>query len=106
MLYYSKVLVYNNPMANHNLLTVGNTAAVKLTPNGVHSGMDITLQNVSASGYIYLGTEGVTAENYGYRLQPNHSFSVELSGTDSLYAIASAPNTQLAILKTSLESGS
>lgn len=90
-------------MAQHSLVILSNSEATRLTPNGVHSGMDITLQNVSSSGYIYLGGEGVSSSNYGYRLLPNHAFSIELIGPESLYAIASAPNTQLAVLKSGLE---
>lgn len=93
-------------MASHELTTLSSTSATRLTPNGVHSGMDITLQNVNASGYIYIGADGVTATDYGYRIMPNHAISVELNGMDSLYAISSAPSMKLAILKTSLEAGS
>jgi hypothetical protein len=92
-------------MANHNIYTVGTESSVRITPNGIHSGMDITIQNVSSSGYIYIGGEGVASTSYGYRLMPNHAFSVELSGTDDLYLIASAPGTQAAVLSVSLEHG-
>jgi hypothetical protein len=92
-------------MTQHSIKTISNTQSVKLTPIKVHSGMDITLQNVSSSGYIYIGDEGVTESNYGYRIQPNHAISFELPGKNSLYAIASAPNMKLAIIQISLEVG-
>lgn len=90
-------------MTIHEIFTLNNTAEQRLTPVGVHSGIDITLQNVSSSGYIYIGGEGVSSTNYGFRIQPNHSFSVELPGNDALFAIASAPNTDLAVIKFGLE---
>ena len=89
-------------MTQHVLQSVG-TTAVRLTPNGSHSGMDITLQNVNASGYIYIGGEGVTTTSYGFRILPNHSISFELSGEDALYAIAES-TLNLAIIKIALES--
>lgn len=89
----------------HSLVTLNNTEAQRLTPNGKHSGMDITLQNVNVSGYIYVGGEGVTAENYGFRIMPNHAFSLELHGNDAVYVISSAPDMKLAVLKAMLESG-
>jgi len=67
--------------------------------------MDITIQNVDASAYVYLGGEGVTASDYGYRLNPGSAWSVELPGLDALYAITDTDNSQVAVLKTSLESG-
>lgn len=92
-------------MAIHNLKTVG-TSAVRLTPIGAHSGMDITLQNVNASGYIYIGAdENVTSTSYGFRILPNHSISFELPSHDALYAVASDPNLKLAIIQTGLEAG-
>lgn len=90
---------------DHSLLTLSNTTATKLTPNGKHSGMDITLQNVNDSGYIYIGGEGVTSTNYGFRIMPNHSFSIELNGNDAIYAIASSNGLSLAVLKARLEAG-
>lgn len=87
----------------HNLYTLNSVSATRLTPPGMHSGMDITLQNVNADGYIYIGGEGVTALNYGYRLSPNNAIAWELPEKDALYAIASADSLKLAVLKTSLE---
>lgn len=90
----------------HQLLTLDNITAVRLTPNGTHSGFDITLQNVNVSGYIYIGGEGVSSTSYGFRIMPNHAFSIELNGKDALYAIATAPDMKLAVLKARLEAGS
>ncbi len=93
-------------MTYHSLKTLSNTSATLLSPNGVHSGTDITIQNVNVSGYIYIGGPSVTAEDYGYRLLPNHAISVELGGQSSIYAVSSAPGMKAAVLNTHLESGS
>lgn len=95
-------------MATHSLLTIGNTTPVRLTPNGLtHSGMDITIQNVNVSGYIYVGAdETVSSTNYGYRLSSGgHAWSVELSGRDHVYIIASDSNMKAAVFKSELEAG-
>ena len=90
-------------MTQHILHTLSSSSATRLTPNGIHSGMDFTIQNVNVSGYIYVGGEGVTSENYGYRILPNHAISFELPPQDSLFAIASAEGLKAAVIKTSLE---
>lgn len=90
-------------MTQHTLTALSNTTATLLTPFGSHSGLDITLQNVNASGYIYVGGEGVTSSNYGFRILPNHSISFELPGYDSLYAIASTTSMSVAVLSIGLE---
>lgn len=92
---------------DHSLTVLSNVTPTRLTPNGTHSGMDITLQNVNSEGYIYLGgSDDLSSSNYGFRIMPNHSFSVELNGKDAMYAIASTNGLSLAVLKTKLESGS
>jgi hypothetical protein len=93
-------------MAKHSLVNLSNTTETRLTPTGTHSGIDFTIQNVNSAGYIYIGGEGVSAQSYGYRILPNHAISVELNGSESLYAIASATNMKAATLNTRLETGS
>ena len=90
----------------HSLTTLSTSAATLLTPNGTHSGYDFTMQNVNDAGYIYIGGEGVTSTSYGYRILPNHALSIEITGRDALYAIASASGMKIAILQTNLETGS
>ena len=92
-------------MSTHNIYTLSSTVATRLTENGVHSGKDLTLQNVSASGAIYIGAEGVTVLSYGYRLLPGHAISFELSGMDTLYAVGESNGMTLASLSMNLETG-
>jgi len=91
-------------MTTHSNPYLSTTEATRLTPNGVHSGMDITIQNLSETAYVYIGGEGVNQEDFGYRIAPGTAWSIELPSADALYAIADEP-TYIAILKTSLESG-
>jgi hypothetical protein len=93
-------------MAQHELYVLSNVTGTRLTPLGSHSGMDITLQNVNNSGFIYIGGEGVTSLSYGYRIPSGHAWSVELNGQDSLFAIAETDGMSLAKLAVSLEGGS
>jgi hypothetical protein len=92
-------------MTTHSLITLSSSAATLLTPNGVHSGMDVTIQNIHASAYVYIGGEGVTSSSYGYRLSPGSAISFELPGTDALYAITNTNSSQVAVIKTNLEAG-
>jgi hypothetical protein len=92
-------------MTIHALTTLSSASATKLTPNGIHSGMDITIQNVHESAYVYIGAVDVTASDYGYRLAPGAAWSIELPGRNSLYAITDTNNSKIAVLKTSLELG-
>ncbi len=92
-------------MTVHALTTLSDSIAVRLSPVGIHSGVDITLQNVNATAYVYVGNENVTTSNYGFRIMPNHSISWELSGSDSLYAVSNINGSSVAVIQTSLEAG-
>lgn len=92
-------------MTLHSLVSLGSSNSTRLTPNGIHSGMDITIQNISDTAYVYVGGEGVTSANYGFRISPGAAISFELPGNDALYAISDTNNSQVAVLKTNLESG-
>ena len=87
----------------HSIVTLSNTSATRLTPLGAHGGLDFTIQNVNETGYIYIGSEGVTSSNYGFRISPNHSISFELASPDFLYAISSIDAMIAATLQTNLE---
>jgi hypothetical protein len=93
-------------MTQHALTTLSNVTATRLTPNGIHSGMDITVQNVNDTAYVYLGGEDVSTSNYGYRIAPNNAWSIELPGMDALYAISDVNLSYAAVLKTNIETGS
>lgn len=92
-------------MTTHELVTLSSSSATRLTPARTHSGLDITIQNTDGSAYVYIGGDGVSSANYGYRLAPGAAWSVELSGKNALYAITDTNNSKIAILKTNLESG-
>jgi hypothetical protein len=91
-------------MTTHILTTLSDTTATRLTPNGLHGGMDITIQNVDPAATVYIGGDGVTSSSFGYRLTPDQAWSVELPGTDALYAISSVDGTSVAVLQLGLES--
>jgi hypothetical protein len=92
-------------MTQHALTTLSSSSATRLTPNGVHSGIDITIQNIDTTAIVYIGGSGVTSDNYGYRLAPGAAWSIELAGRDAIYAITDTNNSKVAVLKTSLELG-
>lgn len=90
-------------MTIHALTSLSNSEATRLTPNGLHSGMDITIQNVNDIAYVYLGGEDVTVLDYGYRISPNNAISFELAERDALYAISDVNGANVAIIKVGLE---
>ena len=94
-------------MTTNDIVNLNTVTPSLLTPPGTHSGIDITIQNISATGYVYLGgSADLTSGNYGFRIDPSHAISIELNGRDALYALASTNNVSACILTTNLEQGS
>lgn len=50
----------------------------------------ISVQNIMSSGYAYLGNKNVSNTNYGHKLYPGQSFTIELSPNDKLFAVGDA----------------
>ena len=92
-------------MTTHAIVNLNNSSAILVSPGGVHSGCDITIQNINESGYVYVGGEGVTTSSYGYRISENSAISFELPGRDSVYLISSASEMQAAVITMGLEVG-
>jgi len=93
-------------MSSHQIFTVGNTTPLRITPAGTHSGLDVTIQNVHTTDYVYVGVDNtLTTSNYGYRIMPNHAISFELPGGDDLFIIGSGSSSAAAVIITGLEIG-
>lgn len=88
----------------HELVTLSDTAAAEVTPSGkIHSGLDLTVQNIDETAIVYIGGEGVTASDYGFKLDPGAAFSVELNPKDKLYVISDTADSEVAVLRVLLE---
>jgi len=85
--------------------TLSSSQSILISPKGVHAGVDITIQNLSSTGFIFIGNTETTLTNFGYRISPGSAWSVELSGKDYIYATTDADGTVAAVFMLNLESG-
>ena len=90
-------------MARHSLITLSNSEPTVVSTAGVHSGEDITIQNVDSEAVVYLGGSNVSSTNYGFVLNPGAAWSVELPARDNIFAISGTDGSKVAVLKVSLE---
>lgn len=47
----------------------------------------IAIQNTSNSAHVYIGNENVSTSNYGLKLAPSQTVSIDLSSYQSIYAV-------------------
>jgi hypothetical protein len=90
-------------MTIHAKVILSNASATRITPNGTNSGIDFTIQNIDSAAYVYIGGQGVTASDYGYRIAPNNAISFELTGRDAIYAISNVNGSAIATVQVGLE---
>lgn len=89
-------------MATHSNKTLSNAVPMLLSPNGTHSGVDLIIQNLSTSGYVYVGGENVSSTSFGYRIDAESAFGMTVPPKESLYAIAQINGTPVAIIESGL----
>ena len=90
-------------MARHSFITLSDSEPVAVSTAGVHSGEDITIQNVDSEAVVYLGGSNVSSTNYGFAIPPNGAWSVELPPKNNIYAVSGTDGSKVAVLKVSLE---
>lgn len=90
-------------MSSHSHVTLSNTAATRISPAGTHSGADLTIQNIDTSAIVYIGAEGVTADNYGFKLEKGTAISFELPPKDAIFCISDTDGSKVAVMKIGLE---
>lgn len=87
-------------MIKHSHINVSNSSATLIDiSESIRSSFTLIIQNINAAGYIYLGSESVTASNYGFRINPNQAFTIELPSSKRLYAIASDAAMSVAVME-------
>jgi len=65
-----------------------NSTPVNLTISGViDPAIVMSIQNIMSTGYAYLGNESVSSSNYGHKLYPGQSFTIELAPNDKIFAV-------------------
>jgi hypothetical protein len=90
-------------MARHSIISVSSSKATRVSSRSLHSGEDITIQNIDPEAIIYLGGENVSSSSFGFVLFPGAAWSVELPPKNEIYAISENNGSQVAVLKVSLE---
>jgi hypothetical protein len=88
----------------HNIIELSTTQPTQLSdPSSSGSGRDITFQNISDFGYVYIGTSAVSSTDYGFRILPNTAISFELTAQDEIFAISENEGMRLAVISINLE---
>jgi hypothetical protein len=47
----------------------------------------MSIQNISDTGFAYLGASGVTSSSFGIKLFPGQIYTIELASSDDIWAV-------------------
>jgi hypothetical protein len=89
-------------MATQHAVHAVTDTPVLVSPDGVHSGFDLTIQNNSATANIFVGGLGVSPTNYGFKLKPDAAVSFELPSRYDIYVVSDGTAT-VSVLRIGLE---
>ena len=83
----------------HKIITLNSTAqSIVDKTSAVDSRCTLSVQNIMPTGYAYLGNSTVSTSNFGHKLYPGQSFTIELSTNDNLFAVGDS-GVQVAIFE-------
>jgi hypothetical protein len=80
----------------HRIETLSGTALELTSNNVIDPFISLSIQNIMTSGYAYIGGSNVSTSNYGHKLYPGQSFTIDLAPKDNIYAVGDS-GVQVAI---------
>lgn len=87
----------------HQLITLNQTAQLLTIPAASEAPyaqeLIVSIQNLHSSHFVFLGDSTVTTSSYGFRIDPDQTFTIVLSPNDELYAVTDTGTSQVAIIK-------
>lgn len=91
-------------MAQHEVIALSDAEeSLMSTPGQMFLGEDLTIQNLDQSANVYVGGEGVSATDFGFKLIPGGAISFEVPARNKIYAISDVDGSEVAVMRLGLE---
>lgn len=87
-------------MIRHQLKLISSSIPTSLdVTENIRSSYTLVIQNVNSIGFAYIGNENVSLSNYGFKLYPGQSLTIELPSRTTMFAIASVNSLPIAVME-------
>ena len=73
--------------ARHKIQSLNSTAVNLVVRESTDARNSMSIQNISSTGFAYLGAYGVTTSDYGIKLFPGQIYTIELASSDDIWAV-------------------
>lgn len=77
-------------MIRQEIISLSSTPVDLTTSGTIDPAIAMSIQNIMTVGFAYLGNENVSIINYGHKLYPGQSFTIELAPNDKVFAVGDA----------------
>lgn len=88
---------------NHQNYTLSNVTPTIITVDSGNLALpaiDMSIQNLSSTAFVYIGNSSVTSTNFGFRIDPGAVLSIdEVMWKDEIYAVADTNNSAIAVIR-------
>jgi hypothetical protein len=88
---------------NHQNYTLSNVTRTLITIDSGDTALpaiDMSIQNLSSTAYVYVGNVGVTSTNFGLRLEPGSVMSIDrVIWKDEIYAISDTNSSTISVIR-------
>jgi len=88
---------------NHQNYTLSNITSTIITIDSGDTAlpaMDMSIQNLSSTAFVYIGNSSVSSTNFGFRIDPGAVLSIDrVMWKDEIYAIADTNNSAIAVIR-------
>jgi hypothetical protein len=88
---------------NHQNYTLSSTTTTLITVDSGNLALpaiDMSIQNVSSTAFVYVGNSSVSTTNYGLRIAPGAVLSIDqVMWKDEIYAISDTNGSAIAVIR-------
>jgi hypothetical protein len=89
---------------SHNLVTLSVSTPTILTipaqqEADYSQSLTISIQNLHATHFVYLGSSSVSTTSYGFRIDPGQTWTSDLHPEDEIWAVTDTGTTNVGIIK-------
>lgn len=73
--------------SRHKIQALNSVAVNLVVREATDARNSMSIQNISNTGFAYLGAYGVTSSDYGIKLYPGQIYTIELASSDDIWAV-------------------
>lgn len=73
--------------SRHKIQSLNSTPVNLVEREATDARNSMSIQNVSNTGFAYLGAAGVTTTDFGIKLFPGQIYTIELASSDNIWAV-------------------